>query len=215
VIHNTNVKRGSRRRGIPLKRPYQSSLREEQAQGTRERILEALVRTMANGLATLSVPAVAREAGVSVPTVYRHFGSKAGLLEALGPFVIAKAGLVPGAVPATLDDIDAPLREVFRNLDSMDATLRAAMTSQLGRDVRAAGMPWRRAIHRDPIRHSAPDLPEADIERLTDLSIVLTSSGAFRVYRDYLDMDPDQAAALAAWALRALVRGAGTPPRDR
>ena len=51
------------------KHTYSSRLREEQAQRTREQILEGLVKTMARGMATVSIPAVAREAGVSIPTV--------------------------------------------------------------------------------------------------------------------------------------------------
>ena len=57
-------------------RTYRSELRAQQADETRARILDATVRVMARGLASLSIPAVAREAGVSVPTVYRHFATK-------------------------------------------------------------------------------------------------------------------------------------------
>ena len=211
MIHSTNVK--SQKGGSG--RSYASPLREEQAQTTRERILEALIRAMADGLATLSVPAVAREAGVSIPTIYRHFGSKAGLLDALGPYVATKAGLLPVTTPETLDDVGDSVHTVFRNLDEMDATLRAAMASQLGREVRQAQMPWRRAMHREVIRRSAPELPDEDVERLTDLSVTLMSSGTFRVYRDYLGLDVDQAADRAAWALRTLVRGARCAAAER
>src|SRR3990170_7938474 len=86
-----------------------------------------IIRAMAGGLASLSVPAVAREAGVSIPTIYRHFGSKAGLIAALGPYVSAKAGLIPDAIPESIDDMGDAIRSTYRNLDEMDATLRAAM----------------------------------------------------------------------------------------
>ena len=66
-------------------RPYRSELREEQAESTRSRILDATMRVMGRGVASLSIPAVAREAGVSTPTVYRHFGTKHDLLDALYP----------------------------------------------------------------------------------------------------------------------------------
>src|SRR5438876_10618884 len=112
MIRNTDVKPGRRR--------YSSALRDEQAVATRTRILEALVRTMAAGVAGLSVPAVAREAGVSIPTIYRHFGSKQGLLEALQPYVIEKGGLVPDTMPESLDDFGSTVRRLFQNLDDMD-----------------------------------------------------------------------------------------------
>ena len=64
-------------------RTYRSQLRTQQAEQTRARILDATVRVMAGGLAFVSVPQVAREAGVSVPTVYRHFPDRLSLFEGL------------------------------------------------------------------------------------------------------------------------------------
>src|SRR6266704_3647723 len=102
----TNVKRRSRR-----SRSYESPLREEQADVTRQRILDALVRTMGKGVAGLSVPAVAAEAGVSVPTVYRHFRTKADLVAALAPYLSRKTGLME--VPDVgSDDLGALAREL-------------------------------------------------------------------------------------------------------
>jgi hypothetical protein len=66
-------------------RVYGSPLRVHQAEETRERILDATVRVMARGLTSVSIPAGAREAGVSVPTIYRHFGTKTDLLAAVYP----------------------------------------------------------------------------------------------------------------------------------
>jgi AcrR family transcriptional regulator len=211
MIHNSNVKRtrpGDRGR----RRRYESQLRGEQAEATRERILEALVRAMAVGLASLSIPAVAREAGVSIPTVYRHFGSKAGLFDALGPYLARKAGLLPDPFPTSLDEIETAILEVDRNLDAMDPTLRAAMASPLGQEVRQAAMPARRTMHRAAIGRSAPDLAGDDLDRLADLSVVLLSSGTFRVLRDSLGLDVDVVADRTRWALRTLVRGAQSRP---
>src|SRR3990172_5060569 len=105
MSHIANHADARRRTRPPEARPYASALRDEQVEATRVRILDALVRTMANGVAGLSIPAVAREARVSVPTVYRHFGSKEGLLAALSPYVLARAGLVPDPVPETLAEL--------------------------------------------------------------------------------------------------------------
>ena len=65
-----------------------NELRAAQAQATRARILEATVAVMARGVASVSIPAVAREAGVSVPTVYRHFATKRDLLTSVFPHVL-------------------------------------------------------------------------------------------------------------------------------
>jgi len=109
MIRNTNVK--------SPRRSYSSDLRDEQANATRTRILEALVRTLSEGVATLSIPGVAHEAGVSVPTIYRHFGSKQGLVAALGPHVVSRAGLLPAALPESLSEFEPMIRQLFRNLE--------------------------------------------------------------------------------------------------
>jgi AcrR family transcriptional regulator len=201
MIRNTNVK--------PRRRTYESELRDEQAEATRTRILEGLVRTMSEGVAGISVPAVAREAGVSIPTVYRHFGSKKGLIEALGPFVAGRAGLVPARMPATLAEFEPMARDLFRNLASMDRTLRAAVATELGSEARRAAMPDRLAMIRRVIDRLAPVASEADRERLTRLALILLSSAAFHAYVDYLELGPDEAAELVTWAIATLLAGVG------
>lgn len=200
VIRNTTVK--------ARRRPYSRALRDEQAEATRTRIIEALARTMANGVAGLSIAAVAREAGVSIPTIYRQFGSKQGLLDALSPYVIAKAGLMPDRPPATFPEVARTVRSLFRNLSGMDATLRAAMASQLGQELRVATMPKRMAAHRETVGRLAPDIADADLDRLAKLSLILTSTSSFRAFKDYLGLGPDASAELVTWALRALIEGA-------
>jgi len=205
MIRNTDVKPGRRR--------YSSALRAEQAEATRTRILEALVRTMAAGVAGLSIPAVAREADVSIPTIYRHFGSKQGLIEALNPYVVEKGGLSP-AMPQTFEELGTSVRGLFRNLEGMDLTLRAAMASGLGNEARRAMMPERLEMVRDYIRRLAPDLPDAKLGRLADVTLILMSSAGFRAYKDYLGLGPDSSATLVTWAIRTLVEGARRAERE-
>ncbi|KUI20214.1 TetR family transcriptional regulator [Mycobacterium sp. GA-1285] len=58
---------------------------EDAEQSTRRRILAATFVVLArDGRRKLQLSDVAAEAGVSRPTLYRHFGSKEGLLEAFG-----------------------------------------------------------------------------------------------------------------------------------
>jgi len=68
----------------PERRKYDSLRRTEQALMTRAGIAEAARRLfVARGWAATTVRDVAREAGVSVPTVYSAYGDKPGLLRAL------------------------------------------------------------------------------------------------------------------------------------
>jgi AcrR family transcriptional regulator len=66
------------------KRPYQSSLRQRQAEDTRRRIVEAAQQLLkSDGYGGMTVEGVAQRAGVSAQTVYAVFKSKTGILIAL------------------------------------------------------------------------------------------------------------------------------------
>jgi AcrR family transcriptional regulator len=70
----------------PVKKPrrYDSTRRQEQARQTREAILDvARRRFLRDGFAGTTIAAIAGDAGVSVDTVYKTFGGKAGLVQAI------------------------------------------------------------------------------------------------------------------------------------
>ena len=195
----TNVKRPKRARS------YASPLRDEQAEVTRKRILDALVRTMGKGVAGLSVPAVAAEAGVSVPTVYRHFRTKADLVAALAPYLSGKTGLMEFPEIAG-DDLGAVARELYRRNEAMDAEVRAAMASELGQEVRRRTMPGRVSLIRKNVAERIPGLSAEALDRLTRVLLILMSSATMRAYKDYLGMNAMDAAEDIAWTVGILQR---------
>src|SRR4026207_1350213 len=88
----------SKTKTVQKKRMYRSPLRDERANQTRTRILDGLVQVMAhNGIAELSIPLVAKEAGVSIPSVYRYFPTKKALITALDEYAHQRGSF-------TLDD---------------------------------------------------------------------------------------------------------------
>ena len=190
-------------------RRYESPLREDQARATRERILDALIAVItSDGVAELSVPAVAREAGVSVPTVYRHFGSKQALVEALAPYVAGKAGLMwPGRPVSDRAEVRDVIVELYRRSDSMDPALRAVMATDTGQEARKSLIPRRRAAIEEILAPVLEGLGEEQRSRVRDSFLLLTSSAAMRVFKDYLGMDTEEAAAAATWAFEAIVDG--------
>ena len=77
----------------PQKRAYRSTRRADQVARTRQDILAtagSLFR--AHGYTAVSMPSIAREAGVGVETIYRAFGSKAGLFKAVIDAAVAGGG---------------------------------------------------------------------------------------------------------------------------
>lgn len=187
------------------RREYRSALREQQSEETRRRILDATVRVFAGGAASTSIPAIAREADVSVPTVYRHFGSKEDLFAALYPHVVYRTAMTRPELPTSIDDFKRGALQQFASLDGLDDVERAAMASPAAREVRRANMPARIAYTRELANAIAPAQSPMDRERLMRLLVVLTGMAAYRTWRDDLGCSAEEAADDIDWAVRALI----------
>jgi AcrR family transcriptional regulator len=189
-------------------RPYRSELRAQQAEETRARILDAAVRVMADGFASVSIPAVAREAGVSVPTIYRHFATKRDLLAALYPHLVRRAGLNELTPPRSMDELRNGVRALFGHLDSFDDLARAAMASPASDDARRINMPDRLAMFRQLADSIVPKPSKIDRDRIARLLVILVSSSALRLWRDHFDASVDEAADDVDWVVRAAIAAA-------
>lgn len=189
-------------------RRYRSRLRAERADETRARILDATVRVMAAGVADLSVPAVAREAGVSVPTVYRHFGTKRDLLAAVYPHLVERAGLHELDAPASMDELGDAVRAILDRLDAFDDLARAAIASPAADEARRASVPDRFEVGRRLVESIEPALRPGDRDRIARLLTVLTTSSALRVWRDHLGASVDEVVDDIDWVVRAAVAAA-------
>ncbi|MEU4405977.1 helix-turn-helix domain-containing protein [Streptosporangium sp. NPDC023963] len=101
----------------PDRRRYDSLRRATQARETRVEIAVAARRLfVSQGWAATTVREVAREAGVSVPTVYAAYGNKAGLTRAL-----ADAADLSADVPRMLETLEASAADPGRQLAAMAA----------------------------------------------------------------------------------------------
>jgi len=186
-------------------RTYRSQLRAEQAEGTRARILDATGRLMARGIASLSIPAVAREAGVSVATVYRHFATKQQLVEAIYPHVMRRAAINQPPPPRSISELGDGVRWYLEHLDSLDDQARAAMASGAADEVRRATMPNRVAVFRELADSVVPKLADADRDRLARLLVVLTQSSSLRMWHDHLGLSVEEVAEEIDWLVKAAI----------
>lgn len=186
-------------------RTYRSELRREQSEETRARILDGTLAVLSTGVAGLSIPAVAREAGVSVPTIYRHFGTKGELLAAIYPHAARRAGLDTIADPRNLDELRPMIRAVLERLDHLDDVSRAAMASPAASEVRHATMATRYERLRRLADSVEPKLSEVARDRLTRLMVVITASASLRMWRDHLGLSVDEVAEEIDWIVRAAI----------
>jgi AcrR family transcriptional regulator len=96
-------------------RRYEQKIRAAAAEETRQRILEAMHdRIRAAPSEPVSVERVAQDAGVARSTVYLIFGTRAGLFQALGHFLLDRAGFDRIVAAVQLPDAREALRASLR-----------------------------------------------------------------------------------------------------
>ena len=130
------------------KRSYQMNKRAAAAAETGQRIVRAAVALyMERWLEDLTLEEVAARAGVTVQTVLRRFGSKAGLIEAAGEMVyhevvgqrsMAPVGDIAGAVANVMDHYEAVGEMSLRTLAQEERHEVLRRLADLGRSVHRA-----------------------------------------------------------------------------
>lgn len=195
--------------------------RAAMAEETRTRILAACVEILGRGVGELSIPAVAREAGVSVPTVYRNFPDKKTLVRETAAYL--RTLRRPEGVPRDLADVPEVMRREFERAASLSETVRAAIASEPILATRRA--PTARAE-----RMRATEVMLADVLRgksaeerrnAIAMTAVLCSTWTLRGFTEIVGASPREAADVATWALGRILGQplGGEPPargkRDR
>ncbi len=81
---------------VKHRRSYDASRRRAEARRNHARIVESAERLFVrDGYATTTIAAIATEAGVSVDTIYKSFGGKAGLVRAIRTRALEGEGPMP------------------------------------------------------------------------------------------------------------------------
>jgi AcrR family transcriptional regulator len=182
------------------------SLRDSHVEATRGRIVDAVSALLSEEHpATLSVPAVARRAGVSVATVYRYFPSKEQLLDAAAD--VGELGPLDGATrPIPADRLDDALREQFRHLAGMLPLIHAQLASPAGREIRSRRLSRRRRQADRSLELAGVDPGTPEGQRLARVGLLLASSVALVELHERQGVPVDDVAADMAWAARVLTQ---------
>lgn len=199
-------------------RPYHSTLRAEQAAGTRSRIVDACVSLIGDGR-ELTYKAVARQAGVQERTVYRHFATKEDLEAAVWTWIVenlTQADL--GA--ASEDELVEAMRRSFAGFDAGAPLILAMLHSRQGLAIRQTQQPARRDMFERCVREAVPEVGPELRTRLAATLQLLYSATAWEQLRGFWAMDAQAGAATVETAIRLLLAGArqdakGTSTRAR
>lgn len=188
-------------------RPYQSPLRKEQLERTRDHLLEVAREILVEeGVDGLSIPRVAKRAAVSIPTVYRHFPATDDLLRGLLEWIRPRVGMSPDRLldrsPESLPDL--PL-ENFERYEDNAALLRPLMDSAAFNRVRVGSVNDRKERAVSVIRGIGAGWPEDELEAAAGTLFALSSPQTWRWMRETWALPNALAARASSWAIRALI----------
>lgn len=195
---------------------YESPLRREQKEATRQRILDAAGRLMENrGLEELSYAAIAAEAGVQERTVYRHFRNRSALLDGLWDWYQRRVHY--GEIAETEADLIAKPLSTFPGFDENEQLTRALWTSPQGREFRLSNVEARKAGIKKAIADATRGLPPRQARWIAAAVHVLYSGAAWSTMKDYWGLSGAEAGKAASMAIELLLNAVrrDVPPASK
>ena len=185
------------------RRSYTMTTRARGVERTRARILDAVVALHAERLAAdIALDDVAERAGVSVQTVLRHFGSRAGLVEAAVPHAERE---VRAERRAPVGDLYRAVHAVVDHYEQRGDGVLLMLAQEAHEPLMARVTEQGRRVHREwVVEVFAPYLPGPGAEReaLVDLLAVATDVYTWKQLRRDRGLGRD----LTEHRIRQLVR---------
>lgn len=186
-------------------RTYNSRLRQEQAEATRERILQAVADISdADGLDAVTNRAVAARAGVTEITVYRHFPNRAALMQELWAFQNRRAAVTVG-LPERASDIIDKIAPLFETFEAQPGYVSSTLRTDEGRKVRESLNGPRQEAFLGALAEVAGELSEPEQRKAAAILQLLYSAYSWISLREQWDLKGQPAADAVAWAAETLL----------
>lgn len=183
---------------------YMSPLRQGYAAQTRERILDAAIAALNDGAPEqLTIAGVAKAAGVTERTVYRHFATREDLLKAVWPRMQARMGM--SGFPQDVATLIATPQKVFPRFAAEEGSVRASMASEAGREIRRSANPERQKAFLGCVREALPDLDANTRRRRAAVIQLIGSAHGWAAMKDYWGLSAEDAGQAAAEAIGLLL----------
>jgi AcrR family transcriptional regulator len=185
-------------------RTYHSPLRREQAQGTRERILDAAASVITEA-GEFVVAQVAKRAGVSVRTVYHHFPDREAMLDALAGWLAAQLGYPRQEMPKDLASFADETVAMFKRFDADREKVRAFFSTPVGQATRKHARARRLEYLRRLVDAELTGVDPQAAEWAVVIIHQIASSRTWLALKDDAGLDGPEAAEAVGWAIRTLV----------
>jgi AcrR family transcriptional regulator len=190
-----------------------ASWRQQQSANTRDHIIAAAKNLLLDApTEPFSHERVALAAGVGPRTVYRHFPTRADLMQALWERVRDETRT---RFPSSATEVVAFARTQFNEFNEREALVRASNAFPAAAELRAQGSLEGRPAFRRSLAEITRSLPEWEQRRLVALCLAIYSAPFWMLLRDRGELVGEEPGEAAAWALSVLLQAAKTRKRPR
>jgi AcrR family transcriptional regulator len=182
------------------------SWREQQTVQTREHIINVAKDLLVQAPAEpFSHERVAQACGLGARTVYRHFPTRADLMQALWERVREDTKT---RFPSNEEEVVAFARSQFNEFNDREALVRASNAFSGAHELRARGSLEGRPAFRRSLAHLTKQLPESEQRKLIAVCLAIYSAPFWQLLRDRGELSGDEPGEAAAWALSAVLQAA-------
>ena len=189
------------------------SWRQQQRANTRDHIVEAAKNLLLDApTEPFSHERVAQAAGVGARTVYRHFPTRADLMQALWEKVRDETRT---RFPSNATEVVAFARTQFSEFNNREALVRASNAFPAAGELRAQGSLEGRPAFRQSLAAITKNLSEWEQRRLVAICLAIYSAPFWLLLRDRGELSAEEPGEAAAWALSVLLKAAKTGARRR
>jgi AcrR family transcriptional regulator len=189
-----------------VKRSYDNSLRLQQQERTQEAIRSAAQDLILEGrIHSFTIQEIAERAGVSYPSVYRHFPSREAILDHLVNWGAEFFVQNQPPYPETLDDLPSWAENTIDVLLDYLPLIKAMDVLLAGKQVHA------RTRERDElflqlVRQTAPDLPEQSLIGATSVLRILSSASTWAQLKLRYGLEKDALKMAVSEGIKAKIR---------
>ncbi len=192
---------------VAEKRGYSSSLRDRQADLTRELILRATAEAITDDpLFGFSMQEVADRAGVSLRSVYRHYPGRKQLFEALYDWTSTRLE-VPALLRSvtTVEDLPSLAAPLFARFESESSLARASVLASLALGTEpATRAEWDKETFA-LFRAEMSNLDSDEAHRAWAMVRLLFTSRVWLTLSERFGLETASAAEAVEWAARTLI----------
>jgi AcrR family transcriptional regulator len=183
-----------------------ANLRDRQTATTRAEILDVAFEMLTkHPNDAFSHEAIAKKAGMGARTVYRHFPSRADLLQALWERLRGTTGI---RFPNDEEEVVPFIRDVFQQFEDHQALVRAVLNSSVGMEVRKTGAVRGRADLAKSLAKVLDGLPPRRQAQMVAVFLTVYSGNFWQTLRDRGGLSGPDAQEAATWAVEALLAAA-------